>query len=175
MDSLLRAADRFTGALGAVAKVVALISVLVCFATLYMRYALGITYIWLNESYIWANALAIALAAAYAYRDDALVRVDVLYERCSVKVRALIDIVGTFLFLAPFLYAVGFFSFPFVMMSYRMGESSPHPSGMPALYLLKGTILILAFCIAFQALISLARKWAILRGSVDTDAARRPE
>ena len=58
MNSLLRTADRITGTLGAVAKVFALISVLVCFATLYMRYALGITYIWLNESYIWANAMA---------------------------------------------------------------------------------------------------------------------
>lgn len=174
MNSLLRTADRITGTLGAVAKVFALISVLVCFATLYMRYALGITYIWLNESYIWANAMAIALAAAYAYREDALVRVDVLYERFSVRVRALVDIVGTVLFLIPFVCTVAIYSWPFVMMSIRMNETSPHPSGMPALYILKGMILLLTFSISFQTVVSLIRNVAVLRRGavIDDDTGR---
>ena len=167
MDGLLRAVDRLTGALGALARIAALVSVLICFVTLYMRYALGVTYIWLNESYIWANALAIALAAAYAYRDDALVRVDVFYERFSPRGRAIVDLVGTIFFLVPFLYAVIFYSVPFVLASYRMGEGSPHPSGMPALYLLKATILVLALFVAMQGIVSLLRSVAIVRSRSD--------
>lgn len=163
MGALIGALDRVTGALGSLAKAMALVSALVCFATLYMRYALGITYIWLNESYIWANALAIVLGAAYAYRDGAMVRVDVFYERMPAHRKAVVDVAGTVLFLAPFVFAIAYYSYPFVVLSFRMGEGSPHPSGMPALYLLKGSIVLLALLITLQAVASLLRNVAVWR------------
>ncbi|MCL4767538.1 MAG: TRAP transporter small permease subunit [Hyphomicrobiaceae bacterium] len=167
---MIRAIDFVARAMGALAKILALVSVLVCFATLYMRYALDMTYIWLNESYIWANALAIVLGSAYAYREEALVRVDVFYERMSTRGRAMVDLAGVLVFLGPFLFAIGYYSLLFAILSYRMGEASPHPSGMPALYLLKGSILLLAFLIVLQAVASLIRNAARLRDEVEDDS-----
>ena len=157
MERFCRSVDAISGAAGALARVAALISVAVCFATVYMRYALDMTWIWLNESYVWANAFAIVLGAGWSWRDGALVRVDVLYERLSKRWRGAVDAVGILVFLAPFLWVVFVHALPFVAMSWRIGESSAQPSGMPAIWLLKGSLLALVGLIALQALAELAR------------------
>lgn len=161
--------DRICGAVGRAAQLMALAAALICFLTVYMRYALGVTWIWLSESYIWANAFAIVLAAAWAWRDDALVRVDILYERFSERGKAAADLIGMALFLAPLLWLLWVFPATYVEMSWRMGEGSSQPGGLPALWLLKGALPLLAALLTLQAVAELIRNLLILTGA---DAAR---
>ncbi len=160
MDRFCRSVDAVSGLAGALARVAAMVSVTVCFATVYMRYALDMTWIWLNESYLWANAFAIVLGAGWTWRDGALVRVDIFYERLSARGRGAVDAFGILFFLAPFLWIVFVHALPFVATSWRMGESSAQPSGMPAIWLLKGSLLALVALLALQALAELARALA---------------
>lgn len=163
MDHVVRAIDRLSGLAGGLARVAALAAVLICFAAVYLRYAVGTTWIWLNESYLWANAFAIVLAAGWAWRDGAMVRVDVFYERLSPRGRAVVDLAGIALFLLPFLAVVALYSLPFVEMSWRMNEGSPQPGGLPAVWLLKGALLVLVGLLAVQAVAEFLRNLAILR------------
>ena len=56
-------------------------TVLICFATVYLRYALNIGLIWLQELYIWTHAAAIMFGAGYVLMRGGFVRVDLLYTR----------------------------------------------------------------------------------------------
>lgn len=65
---------RWTGDLVAWA---ALGTVLLCFASVYLRYVLGYGIIWLQESYIWTHVAVIVPGAGYTMMSGGVVRVDV--------------------------------------------------------------------------------------------------
>lgn len=87
-------------------------------------------------------ALVFLLGSAYTLKHDSHVRVDVLYRsrRMSPRARAVVDLLGTALFLVPFCVLIISGSLPFVENAYRMGEGSPDPGGLPHRYLLKAAI-----------------------------------
>jgi len=57
------------------------------------------------------------LGIPFAMRHDAHVRVDIFYQRLTTRARAAIDLVGTVLFLLPWLVLVGWYSLPIVLNS----------------------------------------------------------
>lgn len=173
MRMLYDVISRLVGAIGRLSQLMAILAALVCFATVYMRYALGVTWIWLNESYIWANAFAIVLAAGWAWRDDALVRVDLFYERFSERGRAAVDAVGIVVFLAPTLWVLWRYASPYVALSWRMSEGSAQPGGLPAMWALKGSLLLLAALLTLQGIAELARNLLVLAGAVRTTVGAR--
>jgi TRAP-type mannitol/chloroaromatic compound transport system permease small subunit len=71
------------------------------------------------------------LGAANTLRQDAHVRVDVLYGRLGPRARAGIDLAGTLLFLLPFCVFVILMSWPAVESSWAIREQSPDPGGLP--------------------------------------------
>lgn len=71
------------------------------------------------------------LGAGDALREDAHVRVDVLYSRFSPKLRDVIDLAGTLLFLLPFSCFAIAVSLPAISNSLAVLETSPDPGGLP--------------------------------------------
>jgi TRAP-type mannitol/chloroaromatic compound transport system permease small subunit len=57
------------------------------------------------------------LGIPFAMRHDAHVRVDIFYQRLTTRQRAAIDLIGTVLFLLPWLALVGWYSLPIVLNS----------------------------------------------------------
>jgi len=57
------------------------------------------------------------LGIPFAMRYDAHVRVDIFYQRLTTRRRAVVDLVGTVLFLLPWLALVGWYSLPIVLNS----------------------------------------------------------
>jgi len=57
------------------------------------------------------------LGIPFAMRHDAHVRVDIFYQRLTVRQRAAIDLIGTVLLLLPWLALVGWYSLPIVLNS----------------------------------------------------------
>ena len=96
------------------------------------------------------------LGSAYGLRHGVHVRVDVLYERLSVSARAWIDLVGTVLLLIPFSVLMLWVSFPAVMNSWRIRETSPDPGGL-ARYPIKALILVSFGLLLLQALSQLVK------------------
>jgi len=76
----------------------------------------------------------------YCLKEDAHVRVDVFYEKFGAKTRAMINIVGTLIFLVPFSVLVVYYGIDFTMESFELGEKSGDPGGLHYRWLIKGAI-----------------------------------
>lgn len=149
--------DAFTAAVGGVAAYLTLATVVICFANVYLRYALGIGHVWLQESYVWTHAAAIMFGSGYALLQGGFVRVDTFYNRFSDRGRAWIDLVGTVAFMAPFLWMMAAYGWPFFYASWQIGERSAYETGLAGIYLLKGTLLVFVFLVAVQGLAIVCR------------------
>jgi len=138
--------------------------VLTCFAVVVLRYAFDMGFPWLQELYVWQHAAVFMAGAGYTMLHRGHVNVDVLYGRMSPRGRAWVDILGTLVFLFPWLAVVAVTAAPFVSSSWSIREGSSTAGGMPAVYLLKS--LLWAFCalLFVQGLALIARRGLFLAG-----------
>lgn len=103
-------------------------------------------------------ALIFILGSAYALQMDKHVRVDVFYQRFSEKVKTIVNLVGTLIFLMPWCYLVITTSSKFFSNSWYIKEGSAQPGGLPARYVIKGMIVFGFVLLAVQG-ISLVVKY----------------
>lgn len=158
--------DRLSSAIGRAASWLTVFMVLVTFVVVVMRYAFDAGYIWIQESVIWMHAAVFMLGAAYTLHEDEHVRVDVFYRNMSPRRRAWVDLVGVVLFLLPVCVFLAWNSWDFVLQSWRIGESSREPGGLPFpfLPLLKSVLLLMPLTVALQGVSLLLRSLRSLRG-----------
>jgi len=76
-------------------------------------------------------ALLFLVAMGYALQRDDHVRVDVLQSRWSPRRRARVELGGTLALLLPFVLVVLLTSLEPTLASWRIGEMSPDPGGLP--------------------------------------------
>ncbi len=100
------------------------------------------------------------LGAAYTLKHDSHVRVDVFYKSLNKKHKALINLIGTFLFLIPFCVMLIYYSWGIIMYSWETKEISPDPGGLPR-YPLKSMIIVTALLLIFQGISEAIKNWAI--------------
>jgi len=72
---------------------------LTAFSVALLRYFFNIGFVWMQESYIWMHGLIFLFGASYALMNDKHVRVDIFYRLTSEKIKALINIIFSILFL----------------------------------------------------------------------------
>jgi TRAP-type mannitol/chloroaromatic compound transport system permease small subunit len=139
--------------------------VVVTFVVVVLRYVFDIGFIWLQESVIWMHAAVFMLGAAYTLREEDHVRVDVFYRDMSERRQAWVDLVGVLVFLLPLCVFLAWNSFDFVLQSWRIGESSREPGGLPFPFLpmLKTVVLLMPITVALQGLSLFLRSLARLR------------
>lgn len=155
MPALLRiskAIDHLTGWIGRATGWLLLVMVLIGALGATLRYAgqpLGMTFSLnaLGEAQWYLFSAVFLLGAAWTLSEDAHVRVDVVYSRLSQKRTALINLLGTLLFLLPFCALMLWATIPFVMDSWAVREASPDPGGLPR-YPIK-TLVPIAFLLLF--------------------------
>lgn len=171
------AIDRATGIVGRAAAWLALVMVLVGAFNAVARY-LG-RYIGINLSsnvYLelqwYLFSMLFLLGAAWVLRENAHVRVDVLYARVSTRAQSLINILGTLLLLVPFSAFVLWVSVPVVRSSWVIREGSPDPDGLPR-YPLKALILMCFALLLLQAVSELIKEVHRFRNADVLDAERR--
>jgi TRAP-type mannitol/chloroaromatic compound transport system permease small subunit len=124
------------------------------------------------ESQWYLFSLVFLLGAAYTLKEDAHVRVDVLYGRLSRKGKAWINLGGDVLFLIPFCILMIWVSWPAVMNSWAVLEISPDPGGLPR-YPIKSVIPLAFFLLILQGISDVIRQVATLReqdGEPDSEA-----
>lgn len=101
--------------------------------------------------------------AAWTLKEDAHVRVDVIYGRLGPRGKAWIDLVGTLAFLLPFCVFGVWVSLSPVIESWQTWEASPDPGGLPR-YPIK-TLVPLAFILLGAQGVSMAiRNLLVLLG-----------
>lgn len=122
-----------------------------------LRYLFQFTYIWIVEIEIYLFGLLFLLAAGYTFKHDKHVRVDVFYTKLSLKGKAIIDLLGTVLLLLPWCYVVISSSWKYAYSSFLIKESSAQAGGLPALYVLKFSIVIGFAFLLMQALATIIK------------------
>ncbi len=85
-------------------------------------------------------AIIILFGISVSLQKEAHVRVDVLFERFSQRIQAMINILGTLFFLLPLALLITAGSFTFVYDAWVIGEISEDPGGLPYRWLIKGMI-----------------------------------
>ena len=151
--------NRYTGYICAFLVVLMTVNV---FIVVFLRYLFGISFIWLQETYVWMHAYIFMAGAGFTYLNDAHVRIDIIYRSSSKVYKAIVDLVGNIFLLMPFLYIIWSYSFPFVYKSFQINEVSREAGGLPMLFLLKAAILIFAFLLFIQALSKLINNFIII-------------
>jgi len=144
------AIDRVTAAIGRAAAGCCLFIVLAEFAVVVMRYALGLGSIRMQESVLYAHAAVFMLAAAWTLQIDGHVRVDIFYAQAKPRTRAIVNLLGAIIFLAPFAAVLAMLSVSYVARSWTILERSRETSGLPFVYLLKTLIPLFALLLGLQ-------------------------
>jgi TRAP-type mannitol/chloroaromatic compound transport system permease small subunit len=153
--AVVRTIDMVNERIGRAVSWLALIMVLVQMIVVVMRYVFGVSWLALQESIVYMHAAIFLAAAGYTLLHDGHVRVDIFYRPASERRQAFVDLVGAVCFLLPMAVAIFSISWPYVMKSWKVLETSQEGSGLPAVFLLKTVILIYAALVALQG-ISLA-------------------
>jgi len=114
--------------------------VLVVFYDTVMRYAFKKGNVAIQELEWHLFAVVFLIGAAYALKNGAHVRVDIIYTRLSARTKAWINFLGSIFFLIPFALIVIYSTQNFIANSWAVREMSPDPGGLPGRYILKAMI-----------------------------------
>ena len=141
-----------------------LFMVLVTFLIVVLRYVFGIGWIALQESVVWMHAAVFMLGASYTLRYDEHVRVDIFYRDMSLKRRAMVDFLGTVLFLIPPSLFPLFSSWDYVASSWMIREASREVGGLPFPFysILKSFIPLMASTLIIQSIVIIIKSSSIL-------------
>ena len=163
MHTLYSLIDSVSDRLGKVFAWLTLTLVVVMAVIVVLRYVFQIGSIALQESVIYINALIFTFGVAYTLKEQGHVRVDIFYSRLGIKQRAIIDLLGSVLFLIPSALFIMWISWDYVSVSWRIREGSAESSGLPYVYLLKSTILLLPALLLLQGLSEATKSISTIR------------
>ena len=118
LGAVARAIDIANEQIGRGAAWLALIMVLLQFTVVLMRYVFGIGSIFMQEGVIYLHGALFLVGAGYTLLHGGHVRVDIFYRDARPRRKALIDLLGTVLFLLPVCVVIGWASLPYVAQSW---------------------------------------------------------
>jgi TRAP-type mannitol/chloroaromatic compound transport system permease small subunit len=157
---------RFVALIGKTVAWLTLLMVLLTFVIVVLRYGFNLGWIWLQESVTYLHAMVFMLAAAWAWQTDDHVRVDIYYRERSPRQKAVIDLIGTLIFLMPVCVFLLFVSWNYVAVSWTGQEGSREAGGLEWVYWQKSLILALPALLLLQGVTT-------VRASIHT-LRRRP-
>jgi TRAP-type mannitol/chloroaromatic compound transport system permease small subunit len=161
---LVRLLDGFNHRIGqAVSWLSGLLVLVVCY-DVFTRYFLRSSSVAVQELEWHIFAVLFLLGAAYTLKEDCHVRVDVIYSLLPPRGKALIDLLGSLLFLIPFALLLIWSSQEFIGNSFIIRETSPDPGGLPCRYLLKAMIPAGFFFLLLQGISLVLRSFLALIG-----------
>ena len=164
ITSIVTFIDKFNSTIGkGVSWLSGLLVVVVCY-DVFTRYFLRKSSVAVQELEWHIFAILFLVAAAWALKEDSHVRVDVFYTHLPPRGKALINLLGSILFLLPFALLILWTSKGFVTMSYVIHETSPDPGGLPYRFLLKAMVPTGFFLILLQGISLALRSFCTLIG-----------
>ncbi|WP_348523838.1 TRAP transporter small permease subunit [Endozoicomonas sp. G2_1] len=149
--------------------------VLLSFAIVVLRYGFNLGWVAMQESVLYLHGVVFMLGAAYTLQADGHVRVDIFYQRFSVKQQALVNLIGGLLLLLPVCCFIFYISFDYVMASWSIMEKSSEAGGLPLVYLNKSLILLMSASLFLQALAHISRDLCLLRAKPNKSKSTNTE
>ena len=163
LSQLSQLIDRCMDGIGRSVAWLALAMVLLMALIVLLRYVFEFGSIAMQEAVMYLNALIFTLGAAYTLKENGHVRVDILYNRLGPRQQGLLNLLGTLLLLLPSMIFILYVCWDYVALSWRIREGSAEASGLPLIYLLKSTILLLAALLILQAISEAIKNWIAWR------------
>jgi TRAP-type mannitol/chloroaromatic compound transport system permease small subunit len=97
------------------------------------------------------HATLFMVAAGYTLLHNGHVRCDIFYAAATPRRKALIDLIGVFIFLLPMCALIAWVAWPYVAAAWAVREGSQEGSlGIPGVFLLKSIVLVFAGLLALQ-------------------------
>lgn len=172
MNALKRLADAIDSTNDWIGRSIAWLTlgmVLVEFGIVLARYVFGLGSTIVQESIVYMHATVFLVCAGYALAHNGHVRCDIFYAVMSPRTRAIVDVLGTLVFLLPMCVLVWWMAWPYVQASWAVMEISQEGRlGIPAVFLLKTEILLFAGLLGVQALSLLTQSLLLIAGVTPT-------
>lgn len=130
--------------------------VLVMAANVIVRYVFRTGSVGMQELEWHLMAPLSLLCAAYAIKHEGHIQVDILYGRLPQRAKEAVGLFSALSALALCVILV-WISIPYVLQSWRIGEGSPDPGGLPHRWLLKAMIPAGFLLLGLQSLASVLR------------------
>ena len=172
MQALLafsRAVDRLNRSIAKVALWLVLVAVLVSAGNAVMRKAFDLSSnAWLELQWYLFGAVYL-LVAAYTLERNEHIRIDIISNALSKRLRDWIDVFGHVVFLLPFVIVMLLETTPFLLTSFRLQEMSPNAGGL-MIWPAKALMLVGFAMLLLQGLSELIKRIAVMRGLIDEPA-----
>lgn len=133
-----------------------------------LRYGFGIGATALQEAVLYAHALVFMGATAWVLQRNGHVRVDIFYQKFSSRSQALVEVLGTLLFLLPVCLFLGWASWDYVGNSWATLEASSETGGLKFVFIQKSIILVLVATLVLQGIANLIKSVYLLAGRLPT-------
>jgi len=159
--NLIESINEWTGKL---VSWLTLVMVIITTLIVLLRYVFDIGWIAMQESVLFMHSLVFMLGAAYTFKQDGHVRVDIFYQRFNVKTKAWIDLLGTLLLLLPVSGLIIWSSWEYILDSWEIHEGSRNSGGLPGVYLLKSCILMMAILLILQGIATIFKSLLSILG-----------
>ena len=154
--------DIFTDRCGRLLAWLVLAMALLTTVVVVLRYGFNTGSIMAQEAVTYMHGCLFMLGAAYALKSEAHVRVDIFYRNFSERGRAWVNSLGGIVFLMPLCAFIGVSSWSYVTESWAILETSPEPGGIPAVFLLKSLLPLMAVNLFLQGLAETLRSTLVL-------------
>ena len=158
--------NKFSNIIGSIAAILLLSLLANVFYDVIMRYLFNDVSIGMQELEWHLYAAVFLLGISYTLKENAHVRVDIIYERLNPKKQAFIDITGTLFLLLPFSLLIAYYGIGFAQESYSLGESSGDPGGLPYRWIIKSMI---SLSFIFVVISSIGFMLRSLNRAIDSD------
>lgn len=135
------------------------------FGDVVLRYGFDFGRIALQEGETYLHAFVLMLCMSYTLHRNEHVRVDIFYAKMTRRRRAVVNLAGALLFLAPMCVTILVSSWNYVAQSWSLLEGSSEAGGLPLVFLLKTMIPAMAVLLLIQAAAEIARNLGVIRGS----------
>lgn len=159
MTTLIQRLEQISELSGRAVAWLTLFMVIITFIVVLLRYLFDTGWIALQESVMYLHAFVFMLGAAYTLKHEGHVRVDIFYRKMTPRGRARVDFFGCLLLLIPVCLFITASSWTYVMNAWSLMEGSQEAGGLPFVYLLKTTMLVMTLLILIQGLAQLLRSW----------------
>jgi TRAP-type mannitol/chloroaromatic compound transport system permease small subunit len=151
--------NKFSDFIGTIAAILLLGLLANVFYDVIMRYLFNNVSIGMQEMEWHLYASIFLLGITYTLKENAHVRVDIIYEHLNPKKQAFIDISGTLFLLLPFCLLVAYYGIGFAQESFSLGEGSGDPGGLAHRWIIKSMISLSFIFVIIASIGFILRAW----------------
>jgi TRAP-type mannitol/chloroaromatic compound transport system permease small subunit len=163
------AIDRINEKIGYLCNFLVLAACVVSAGNAMIRYAFGFSSNGWLELQWYMFAVLVMFGAAYTFKRNEHVRVEILYLFLSERGQLWLDLIGTLFFLIPSCLLLCYLSWPFFYQAFVVNEVSSNAGGLirwPIKFVIPSGFVMLAL----QGVSEVIKRIAALRGEVTIDA-----